>query len=188
MRKVIVSEFVSLDGIMEAPGPDGSDYQHAGWTMGYASEAFMKFKFDELMASGAMLLGRRTYEGFAAAWPGRSGDAFSDKMNEMPKYIVSKTLKTADWDNSHIILPDLKKEVALLRAAGDDDLLVAGSAQLVRGLLAAGLVDELHLLVYPIILGTGKQLFLKSHKVALQLTHHETFDSGVVALKYRPEK
>src|SRR5258706_12548814 len=104
MRKIIVTEFMSLDGVFEAPGPDGSGYKYEGWTFPYHSEEFGKFKFDELFASDALLLGRVTYEGFAKAWPGRTDEiGFADKFNSMPKYVVSKTLKNVEWNNSHII-------------------------------------------------------------------------------------
>jgi dihydrofolate reductase len=188
MRKIVVSEFMSLDGVIEAPGADGSGYQYAGWTVPYSNEQFMEFKSDELRASDILLLGRTTYEGFAAAWPKMSGDEFSDKMNSMPKYVVSTTLTTADWTNSHIIGGDISQEVAKLKQQDGKDILVFGSGMLTRELLKQGLVDELRLLVYPIVLGSGKQLFKDSQKIPLKLTHSEVFDTGVVLLKYEPEK
>lgn len=186
VRKVVVSEFVSLDNVMEAPGPDGSGYLYAGWTMPYGNEQFMKFKSDELMSGDVMLLGRITYEGFAQAWPERHGDAFSDKMNSMPKYVVTKTLQTTEWNNAHIISSDLQTEVTKLKEAGDGDILVAGSAQLVRGLMASGLVDELRLLIYPVVLGTGNRLFEDNKKMSLKLVRSEAFDSGIIAATYEP--
>src|SRR6185437_11741514 len=114
MRRIVVTEFMSLDGIFEAPGPDGSGYKHEGWTMNFGNEEFMKFKTEELEAADAQLLGRVTYEAFAIAWPKMSGDAFSEKFNSMKKYVVSKTLKKADatWENSHIIKGNVAKEIA----------------------------------------------------------------------------
>jgi len=176
---------MSLDGVFEAPGPDGSGYKYAGWTMVYGNDEFMKFKMEELSAADAQLLGRITYEGFARAWPERSGDEFSDTFNSMPKYVVSKTLKKATWNNSHIIKKDVAKEIARLKAKEGKDILVAGSGQLVNFLLELGLVDELRLLVYPVILGTGKRLFNNSH-VKLKLLEATPFKTGVVAFRYEP--
>src|SRR5438034_6389593 len=111
MRKIIVTEFMSLDGVFEAPGPDGSGFKYEGWTMPYGNEEFAKFKLDELHASDALLLGRITYEAFATAWPGRTDEAgFADKFNSMPKYVVSKTLEKAAWNNSHIISDNIVEE------------------------------------------------------------------------------
>src|SRR5476651_1436198 len=116
MRKIIVSEFISLDGIFEAPGPDGSDYKHQGWTFKFSGDDIMKFKYDELMATDAQLLGRVTYEGFAKAWPNMEGTGeFGEKMNSMQKYVVSKTLKKADWQNTKIIEKDFGKEIAKIK-------------------------------------------------------------------------
>jgi dihydrofolate reductase len=187
MNKVIVSEFISTDGVIEAPGPDGSAYKYAGWTMPYGNDQFIKFKYNELMSGNALLLGRTTYEGFASAWPNMKGDEFSDKMNNMPKYVVSSTLKAADWTNAHLITSDLQKEITKLKQSLSGDILVFGSGQLVRGLLEEGLVDELRLMTYPIILGTGKRLFDDAKKVPLKLIHTETFDTGVVVLSYEPQ-
>src|SRR5882672_10867725 len=115
MRRIVVTEFVSLDGVFEAPGQDGSGFKYEGWTMRYGNDEFMDFKMEELRAADAQLLGRVTYEGFAKAWPERSGDEFSDKFNSMSKYVVSKTLKKAKWNNSHIITGDVAKEIAKLK-------------------------------------------------------------------------
>jgi dihydrofolate reductase len=185
MRKIVISEFMSLDGVFEAPGPDGSGYKFEGWTMQYGNEEFMNFKMEELRHADTQLLGRITYEGFAKAWPERTGDEFSDKFNSMPKYVVSKTLEKAEWNNSHIIKGDVAKEIARLKEEEGQDILVAGSGKLVNFLLEMGLADELRLLVFPVILGTGRRLFKGTH-VMLKLLESIPFQTGVVALKYEP--
>lgn len=187
MRRIVVTEFISLDGVFESPGPDGSGFKYEGWTMQYGNEEFMKFKMDELRAADAQLLGRITYEGFAKAWPERSGDEFSDKFNSMPKYVVSSTLKKAEWNNSHIIKDNIAVEIAKLKEEKGEDILIAGSGKLVNFLLELGLVDELRLLVYPVVLGIGKRLFKDSH-VKLKLIEATPFKTGVVALRYEPLK
>ena len=186
MRRIVVTEFMSLDGVFEAPGPDGSDYIYAGWTFPYFSEEFGKFKMEELQAADTQLLGRVTYEGFAKAWPERTEDEFSEKFNSMPKYVVSKTLKKAEWNNSHIIKKDFAKEIAKLKEEKGGDILVNGSGKLVNFLLDKGLIDEIRLLVYPIVLGTGKKLFTTYAK--LKLIEATPFTSGVVSLRYESEK
>src|SRR5216683_3648589 len=159
MGRIVVSEFVSIDGVMEDPGgSEGS--KHGGWTFKFnRGEDGDKFKMDEVLDSEALLLGRVTYEGFAAAWPSRSGDPFSDKFNSMPKYVVSSTLKKADWNNSTILKGDVVKEVSELRQGLGGNIMVNGSAQLVQTLIANDLVDELQLMVFPVVLGSGKRLF-----------------------------
>lgn len=189
MRKLVVSEFLSLDGVFEAPGPDGSGYKYEGWTFPYFCDEFMPFKMSELQAAEIQLLGRVTYDGFAAAWPERTGDEFSDKFNAMPKYVVSKSLKTADWNNSHIISSNVAEEIKKLKEdpKGKGDILIAGSGELVRFLLKEKLVDQLNILLYPIILGTGKKLFEGAEKTELKLTDSEAWSSGVTKLIYEPE-
>ena len=187
MRRIVVTEFISFDGVFEAPGPDGSGFKYEGWTMPYGNEEFMKFKMEELRTADAQLLGRVTYEGFAKAWPNRSGDEFSDKFNSMKKYVVSKTLKKAEWNNSYIIKDNIAVEIAKLKEEKGEDILVAGSGHLVTFLLELGLVDEFHLLVYPIVLGSGKRLFKDAH-VKLKLIEATPFQTGVLALKYEPGK
>jgi dihydrofolate reductase len=158
MGKIVVTEFVTLDGVFEDPGgSEGTAF--GGWAFkADRSEAGDKFKGEELEAAEAQLLGRVTYEGFAQAWPERSGDWFSDKFNQMPKYVFSSTLQTADWNNSHIISGDLAEEMDKLKQQVEGDVLVAGSGQLVQGLLKADLVDELRLMVFPIVAGQGRRL------------------------------
>ncbi len=188
MRRIVVSEFVSLDGVFQAPGPDGSGYKYEGWTMNYGNEEFMKFKTEELMSADAQLLGRITYEGFATAWPGRSGDEFSDKFNSMKKYVVSKTLKKAEWNNSEIIKKDVAKEIAKLKEQKGKDIIVYGSGQLVSSLLQLNLVDEYRILLYPVVLGIGKRLFDKDSYAKLKLIEATPFKTGLVALRYEPGK
>ena len=159
MGKLTVTEFVSLDGVMEDPG-GAESYEHGGWTFRFEQgEAGGAFKFGELMAADAQLLGRVTYEGFAKAWPTMEGTGeFGEKFNSMPKYVVSRTLTSADWQNSTILSGDLADEVGKLKQEREN-ILVSGSATLVQGLLAADLVDELRLMVFPVVLGSGKKLY-----------------------------
>jgi dihydrofolate reductase len=188
MGKIVVTEFVSLDGVIEAPG-GGEDYKHAGWTFEIdRGEEGDKFKLDELVEAEAQLLGRVTYEGFAAAWPTiEDGAGFAEKMNSMPKYVVSSTLREASWENTTILSGDLADEVAKLHREIDGVILVAGSAQLVQGLLERDLVDELRLMVFPVLLGEGKRLFGDvSEKKPLRLTDSGTLGDGIALLTYVP--
>jgi dihydrofolate reductase len=158
MGRIVVSEFVTLDGVIEDPG--GAERSPSGgWAFKFdRSEEGDRFKTEELMNADALLLGRRTYEGFAAAWPNMNEDPFGQRMNSMPKYVVSSTLTKADWTNSTILAGDLAEEAARLRDEVGE-ILVAGSRQLVNGLHALGLIDEYRLMVYPIVLGAGARLF-----------------------------
>jgi dihydrofolate reductase len=188
MGKIVVTEFVSLDGVIEAPG-GGEDYKHAGWTFEIdRGEEGDKFKLDELVEAEAQLLGRVTYEGFAAAWPGMEDSAgFAEKMNSMPKYVVSSTLQEASWENSTILRGDLADEVAKLHREIDGVILVAGSAQLVQGLIERDLVDELRLMVFPVLLGEGKRLFDDvTAKKPLNLVDSKTIGDGIALLTYEP--
>jgi dihydrofolate reductase len=158
MGKVVVSQFISLDGVVEDPGA-AEEFERGGWAFRFdRGPEGDKFKLDEVMASEALLLGRLTYEGFAKAWPSRSGD-FADKFNGMPKYVVSTTLKDPGWNNSTVIDGDVAEAVAELKRDVDGDILVNGSVQLVRTLMDHDLVDEYRLMVFPTILGAGKRLF-----------------------------
>jgi dihydrofolate reductase len=186
MGRIVITEFVSLDGVMEAPG-GGEDYEHAGWTFeinrGAEGE---KFKLDETFASEALLLGRVTYEGFAAAWPSVENE-FADKFNSMPKYVVSSTLETAEWNNSTVLSGEVAEEVAKLKQEHDGDIVVHGSARLVQALIEHDLVDELRLMVFPVVLGSGKRLFGEtSDKKRLRLTDSKTVGDGVEILIYEP--
>ncbi len=158
MGKLVVTEFITVDGVIEDPG--GSEgHERGGWAFQFErGEDGDKFKLDELMNADAQLLGRRTYEGFAAAWPERTDEmGFAEKMNSMPKYVVSTTMSAADWNNT-TVLGDVG-DVAGVKEQYDGDVLVAGSATLVQGLVGAGLVDELRLMIFPVVLGAGKRLF-----------------------------
>jgi dihydrofolate reductase len=158
MAKLVVSQFISVDGVVEDPG--GSEgWDRGGWAFKYErGPEGDKFKLDELMAADALLLGRVTFEGFAEAWPSRTGE-FADKFNGMAKYVVSSTLSDPDWNNSHVISGDVAAEVSKLKEQPGGDVLVNGSVQLCQTLIEAGLVDELRLMVFPVVLGGGKKLF-----------------------------
>lgn len=188
MGKIVVTEFVSLDGVMEDPG-GAENYRHGGWTFEIdRGEEGNRFKLDELDEAEAQLLGRVTYEGFAAAWPSREDPGgFAEKMNSMPKYVVSSTLQEASWNNSTILPGELADEVAKLHREIDGTILVAGSAQLVQGLLDHDLVDELRLMVFPVLLGEGKRLFgAVSERKPLRLLDSRTVGNGVSILTYEP--
>src|SRR4030081_1620132 len=186
MGRIVVTEFVSLDGVMEDPG--GSEHsKHGAWTFKFSrSDEGDKFKMDEVNNADAQLLGRVTYDGFAQAWPKMSGDPFSDKFNSMPKYVVSSTLKKADWNNSTILKGDVVNEVSALKQRLKGNIVVHGSARLAQTLLEHDLVDELRLMVYPVILGSGKRLFGEtSDKKSLKLAESRTVGDGVAILIYR---
>jgi dihydrofolate reductase len=186
MGRIVVTEFVSLDGVMEAPG-GGENFKHAGWTFQInRGDEGDKFKLDETLASDALLLGRVTYEGFAAAWPSMEGE-FADKLNSMPKYVVSSTLTDPEWNNSTVLEGDVAKEVAKLKQKHDGDVVVHGSARLVQTLLEHDLVDELRLMVFPVVLGSGKRLFGEtSDKKPLRLVDSKVVGDGVTILVYEP--
>jgi dihydrofolate reductase len=159
MGKVVVSQFITVDGVVEDPG-GSENLDRGGWAFEFdRGDEGDAFKMDELTKSDALLLGRTTYEGFAAAWPSRSGDPFSEKFNSMPKYVVSSTLEDPEWNNSTVLAGDLSAAVTELREKFDGDILVNGSVQLVRELGELGLVDEYRLMVFPTVLGGGKRLF-----------------------------
>jgi dihydrofolate reductase len=187
LRQLFVTEFVTLDGVMEDPG-GAEGFEHGGWSFQFWNDESAKFKFDELFASGAMLLGRVTYEGFAKAWPTMTDESgFADRMNNLPKYVVSRTLQEATWNNSTVISENVSEAVANLKAEEGQDIMVAGSRQLARSLLADGLVDEIRLLVSPVVLGSGRRLFDGiAAKQVLQLAGAESFETGAIVLTYRP--
>jgi dihydrofolate reductase len=182
--RIVVTEFVSLDGVVEAPG-GGETFRHGGWSFEISrGDEGDKFKLDEALSAEALLLGRVTYEGFAAAWPSREGE-FADKFNNMPKYVVSSTLRDAEWNNSTVLSGELTKEVAKLKQEVDGDIVVHGSAQLVQALLERDLVDELRLMVFPVVLGAGKRLFGDtSDKKRLKLADSKMVGDGVAILVY----
>ena len=185
MGRIVVTEFVSLDGVMEDPG-GSENFRHSGWSFEISrGEEGDKFKLDETLASDALLLGRRTYEGFAGAWPEREGE-FADKFNTMPKYVVSSTLQAPEWNNSTVLKGDVAEEVAKLRQEQAGDIVVHGSVQLVQTLLEHDLVDELRLMVFPVVLGYGKRLFGDtSARKPLKLAEANTVGEGVLTLVYR---
>jgi len=184
--RIVVTEFVSLDGVMEAPG-GGEDFRHGGWSFEIArGQEGDKFKLDEAFSSAALLLGRRTYEGFAAAWPSREGE-FADKFNTMPKYVVSSTLEDPEWNNSTVLKGDVAEEVAKLKRDQDGDIVVHGSARLVQTLVEHDLVDEFRLMVFPVLLGSGKRLFGETtEKKPLRLVDSKVVGDGVAILVYEP--
>jgi dihydrofolate reductase len=182
MGRIVVTEFVSLDGVIEDPG-GAEDFDYGGWSFEFdRGDDGNKFKLDETLGSEALLLGRVTYEGFAEAWPSREGE-FADKFNEMPKYVVSSTLEEPDWDNSTVISGELAQEVSKLKRELDGEIVVHGSAQLVQALIDQDLVDELRLMVFPVVLGKGKRLFGEtSDRKSLRLADSKTVGDGVAIL------
>ena len=183
MGRIVVTEFVSLDGVMEDPG-GSEDFEHGGWTFEIEQgEEGGKFKLEETFGSDALLLGRVTYEGFAAAWPERDGE-FADKFNTMPKYVVSSTLTDPQWTNSHVRGGDLVEEITKLKGEVGGDIVVHGSASLAQGLLESDLVDELRLMVFPVVLGSGKRLFEAGSKKRMRLTGSKAVGDGVLILTY----
>jgi dihydrofolate reductase len=188
MGRIIVTEFVSLDGVMEAPG-GGEDYKHAGWTFAISrGEEGNQFKVKETSDSEALLLGRVTYEAFAKSWPSMKGE-FADRFNSMPKYVISSTLKKADWNNSTILNGDPAEEITKLKKKLTGNIVVHGSARLVQALAANGLIDELRLMVFPVILGSGKKLFGEmDQKTSMTLLSSQTVGEGVQILIYQPKQ
>ena len=185
MGRIVVTEFVSLDGVMQDPGGD-STWKHAGWSFRVSrGEEGDRFKVDETRESEALLLGRVTYQGFAKSWPSVKGE-FGDMFNNMPKYVVSSTLEKADWNNSTVLKGDVVKEVSKLKEKLHGNIVVHGSAQLVQTLLEHDLVDELRLMVYPVILGSGKRLFGETpDKRSFRLVDSKTVGDGVAILTYK---
>jgi dihydrofolate reductase len=183
MGRIVVTEFVSLDGVMEDPG-GSEDFEYGGWTFEIDRGEGDKFKLDETMSTDALLLGRVTYEGFADAWPKREGE-FADKFNTMPKYVVSSTLSDPEWTNTTVLSGDVPEEVAKLKEQYNGDVVVHGSRRLAQTLLEHDLVDELRLMVFPVVLGKGERLFGEtSDKKTLKLQSTRTVGDGVVILVY----
>ncbi len=183
MRKVVASFFISLDGVVEGPGPE-EGFELSGWTMPYWDDEIAKFVQEGMNASDTLLLGRVTYQGFASAFAsGTDGDA--ETMNSFRKYVVSTTLQTAEWNNSTLIKGHVPEEVAKLKQQPGKDIAISGSGELVHTLLQHDLVDELNLLVYPVVLGRGKRLFKDGNRLTLKLVQAKTSSSGVVLLTYR---
>lgn len=180
MRKIVVTEFITLDGVIEAPNE---------WSFPYWGEDIAKFKNEELVNSDALLLGRVTYDGFAKVWPDKKDDeGFADRMNKYPKYVVSKSLENPEWNNTHVFKDSFAADIARLKEENGKDILVYGSGELVQTLLELGLVDQLQLLVYPLVLGKGKKLFKHDSETKLELKEAKAFATGVVLLQYEPKR
>jgi dihydrofolate reductase len=189
MGNIVVSEFITVDGVIEDPGgAEGS--AHGGWSGKFQSgPEGGKFKFEELIAADALLLGRVTYEGFAAAWPTMEGTGeFGEKMNSMPKYVVSTTLGRAEWNNSTILRGDLADEVRKLKEQVDGDVVIFGSAKLAQRLTEHDLIDEYRLMVYPILLGSGKRLFAEADNTSNLLLVDATRAGETVILTFHPAR
>jgi dihydrofolate reductase len=186
--RIIVTEFVSVDGVMEDPG-GAEEFEHGGWAFEFSrGEEGDKFKADETFEADAQLLGRKTYEGFAEAWPSRS-DEFADRFNSMPKYVVSSTLKDPEWTNTTVLDGDVGESIAKLKDEVDGNIVVHGSAQLAQTLLDLDLLDEVRLMVFPVVLGTGKRLFDDtSAKKKLRLTDSKIVGDGVAIMIYEPAR
>ena len=186
MRKIIVTEFITLDGVIEAPGGNETPHPHGGWQFKYSSPETGKYKIDELASVDTLLLGKTTYETFAAYWPGQTGAGFADPINRMPKYVVSRSLQKVEWNNSHI-LRDVAGDVAALKKSDGGDILVYGSATLVKALLRHDLIDELRLMVFPLSIGGGLRLFDDNRELKkFGLKHSRATDNGVLILEYQP--
>jgi dihydrofolate reductase len=187
MGKIVVSEFVSLDGVMEDPG-GAEGFKHGGWTFQFGSAEQEQWKFEELFKADALLLGRRTYQGFAAAWPTMPGTGeYGERINALPKYVVSSTLSDTDMTWNATLLPsDFARALPALKQDISQDMLIFGSGQLVHALSERNLVDEYRLMVFPVALGSGKRLFPeRSEKLPLKLVESKPFASGVVVLTYQ---
>lgn len=185
MSKLVVTEYITLDGVMDNPE----------WVGSYFNDEFLKFKFDELMGGDVLLMGRKTYEAFAAVWinataaddsPGQEG--FADRITSLPKYVVSTTLKNPEWNNTHVISENIVEAITRLKVQAGQDILVAGSGTLVQTLMEHNLVDEYRFLVYPLIVGKGKRLFQDGSKANLKLIESRVFQTGVVVLIYQPHQ
>jgi dihydrofolate reductase len=186
MGRIVVTEYISVDGVVEAPSGT-EDFDRVGWTDDFSrGPEGDKFKVEETMASDALLLGRGTYDGFAPVWPHVEGE-FGDKFNTMPKYVVSSTLENPQWNNTTVLRGDVVEEVRKLKRQYQRDIVVHGSPQLARTLIEHDLVDALHLMVYPVIVGAGKRLFTETTaKKNLRLVESKTFKDGITVLIYQP--
>ncbi len=183
--RIVVTEFVSLDGVMEAPGGE-PDFKYPGWTFEFdRGDDGNEFKLDETRSSDALLIGRRTYESFAGAWPHREGE-FAEKFNTMPKFVVSTTLKDPEWNNTTVLdSGDAAAQVRRLKEDFDGEMQVAGSHRLVQELIENDLVDQFNLMVFPVILGTGKKAFEETpERRNLRLKESKVVGGGVLVLIY----
>ena len=183
--RIVVTEFVSLDGVMEAPGGE-PDFKYPGWTFEFSrGDDGNQFKLDETRSSDALLIGRRTYESFAGAWPQREGE-FAERFNSMPKFVVSTTLKDAEWNNTTVLdSGDATAQVRKLKEEFDGELQVPGSHRLVQELIESDLVDQINLMVFPVILGTGKKALEETpERRNLRLKESKVVGDGVLVLIY----
>ena len=188
MGKLLVSESITLDGVFEGPVKlPFEKFEHAGWTESYFSEEQAQYLSEGISGEGSLLLGRMTYEYFEAAWTPQTGPV-ADFMNNATKYVVSASLKKASWHNSTLINGNILEEIKKLKQQPGKDLAILGSGALVRSLMDCDLIDEYSLLVYPVVLGTGKRLFGNQNKTALKLKEARAFGSGVVLLSFKPER
>jgi dihydrofolate reductase len=186
MRKIIVTEFITLDGVIEAPGGDETRHPHGGWQREYSHKETEKYKIDELASVDALLMGKNTYELFAGFWPSQSGAGFADPINRLPKYVVSRSLQKVEWNNSYI-LRDVAEDVAALKKSDGGNILVYGSGILVKALLHHDLVDELRLIVYPISIGGGLRVFDDNRELKkFKLNYSRVVDNGALILEYQP--
>ena len=185
MSSIIVSEFVTLDGVMEAPGGEPG-HPHTGWVFDFFGDEQIQFKLDETIEAESLLIGRVTYESFAGAWPQRSG-GFADKMNAKPKHVVSTTLRDPEWNNTTVISQEVVENIRRLKQREGGPIVVAGSRMLVHTLMEHDLVDEYRIMIFPVVLGSGKRLFPETQaKTTLRLVDSRTFSSGVVVHTYHP--
>ena len=189
MRKIIATEFMTLDGVVEDPG-GAENTKYGGWSFKSWSEESANYKLDELFSADTQLLGRITYDGFAKAWPSMKDEAgFADKMNNMPKYVVSTTLEELDWNNSHLIKENINEEILKLKEQPGSNILIAGSIALTQTLLQSNLIDELRLMIHPVILGSGRRLFENITDMKnLNLLWSKNLPKGVILLCYEPVK
>src|SRR5690625_2492533 len=186
MGKMIATEFITLDGIIEDPG-GAEKTEHGGWSGQFWNEEVQKYKFDELFATDALVLGRVTYEGFAAAWPGMTDeDGFAERMNSLPKYVASETLDQLEWNNSILMKDNIVGKMTRLKREVEQDIVIHGSSKLINSLFPYQLIDEIRLMVFPIVLGSGKRLFKdRTELKSLKLLETKTFETGVIVLHYQ---
>ena len=180
MRKIIVSEFISLDGVIEAP---------QNWHFPFVTDDMQQEVVNQILSQDAVLMGRVTYQEFAGFWPTAEddGSGLANKLNSVPKYVVSTTLDQADWNNTTVIKGDIAEEIRKLKQQGDGIIGLTGSATLIQSLMEAGLIDEYQLMVHPVIVGSGKRLFKDGSKSTLNLVGSKPFAGGVILLSYQPD-
>jgi len=187
MAKLIVSEFMTLDGVMEAPGGEPG-HPHSGWVIDFMSDEQLAYKLAETKQAESLLIGRVTYESFAGAWPQRTGE-FAHKMNTMPKHVISSTLRDPEWTNTTVLRGDVPARIRELKQLARGPILVAGSRTLVPTLLEHDLVDELRVMLFPVLVGGGRRLFPEGwRKKSFRLTETRPFASGVTVLTYTPQR